>query len=585
MSQTSWLAVALGSILILAFLGLDQTAVGIQITYVVPWTNSTSGELFFLLGMIVFAFPGAMLIAWGVAPIACDRLYPIWRYFDNLSSKQKAVFLLLTFSLVLNLAMLGNALVLLGYPLTDDEWAAKYGGQLLAEGKLMEPVPPYFQIIPKLFFYVRDGMMTSFDYLGAQLPWAFAELTHTDNLIFAVFVALSCISVTGVVAIYLKPAWGLIACSLFLFSPMAASLSVTTHVHVISRGLIAVSLLTLTLADKRSSSRLWLLTGFIAGLAMISRPLGIFALLFPLFVLVVVNAIKGSKNDRLKLGLLVLGAVIPVILMFLHSLAVTGTIFPARFAPNEVSTSEITKAPLSFLYDYQVLWQRFGSNLGYNLLHLIIWSMGILTLPLAIIGFFRNNFAKALGIGIGLHFLLALLHDDPGLHIVGPIHYSETVVPVLILATFGMYTVSEWLRRHGLESRRLLFTLVIGTLLGSIIFNAMNFTALRRQAFIHDSIYGLFERAEFENAVILSPSYGAIWMTNPQYSRIGSFVFSWRRIAPDDDKKPVFVHDTDDPQILKALKERYQDRSFYQITLSGKSPHFTITRLTSLLPE
>lgn len=53
--------------LILAFLGLDQTAVGIQTAYVVPWTNSTPSELFFLLGMTVLAFPGAMLIAWGVS--------------------------------------------------------------------------------------------------------------------------------------------------------------------------------------------------------------------------------------------------------------------------------------------------------------------------------------------------------------------------------------------------------------------------------------------------------------------------------------------------------------------------------------
>lgn len=155
---------------------------------------------------------------------------------------------------------------------------------------------------------------------------------------------------------HLNPAWGVVAGSFFLLSPMAAAMSVSTHVHVVSRGLIAVSLFMLTLAGKRSSRGLWLLTGFIAGLAMITRPLGVFALLFPLFKLVVAKGIKGGNDDRLKLGLLVFGVVIPVFLMFLHSLAVTGTIFPARFAPNELSTDRINQAPLSFLYDHQVLW-------------------------------------------------------------------------------------------------------------------------------------------------------------------------------------------------------------------------------------
>jgi hypothetical protein len=201
----------LGSFAMAAFVGLGETLAGLNIVFLDGYTASSPGEVYFWLGHALLLFPGACLLGYALSPWLGPLLARIWQGIEQLDRRQQiSGLLLLTVAAVLA-ARAGHAFFLLDYPVTDDENAARFGGQVLAMGRLMVPVPQPFGAFPNLYLYLRDGMVTSFDWLGPQLAWAIAELSGLGPWVFALAAALPVPCLGYILAKRLGNGWGAFA--------------------------------------------------------------------------------------------------------------------------------------------------------------------------------------------------------------------------------------------------------------------------------------------------------------------------------------------------------------------------------------
>ena len=413
-----------GLALFAVFFGLTRTFSGLQVGFHPPFTASSPGELTFWLGFVLLLVPGAVLLGYGLSPAFAPPLEKAWFHLRSLSRSQRLWALVLLFVLAALSARMSHRLILRDLPFTDDEYATRFGGQVLASGRVAVPEPEPFAAYSNLFLFRRGGKVTSVDWPGPVAAWAVSEATRTGPLVFALAAAAAAAAVAATCTVLFSPAHGLAAFLLFFLSPMAFLLSATTHAHLLSRAGIALAILGFVLARRKPSPGRWAAVGFFAAVAFTCRPVEASALLAPLVVDFAAGALRKRGSDRAALGFFALGAALPLALFFLYNGLVTGNpALPPRFfmeGPGETISGES-------------IGHRFGANTGYNLLMLAIWFLGPAGIAAFAFGVGRSRLNRLPGLGVGLNLLAGLPHDNQGLHAVGPSHYSACAVPPLSL--------------------------------------------------------------------------------------------------------------------------------------------------------
>lgn len=579
--------IGVGAGFVIAFFSMSSTVVGTDVGFRPPWNNHTAGELHFWFSWMLLLVPGAVMIAAGLAPRLEAGAAQFVAGLGSLDAQGRLVVVLVLFAVAFAAARLGHALVLLDFWITDDEPAARLGGQILASGRFMLPLPATWEDWPNIFLYVNaeKNAYTSIDWTGVQLAWALAEWTGTGSLLFALAAALPAPLVAVLVGRRLGFAWGAVAGCLILLSPMALTLSFTTHAHVLSRAWIAAALcLTVlarraTAADGRTPLGAWAGAGLFFGLAFITRPFETALLCAPLGVLVLYEAIFEERRLRAGIAAIVAGAALPLIFFAIHNAVLTGEPWrPPRFAHGEMFTG-MHRSPFAFLSDPSVLWSRLGNNVSYNLLMLCLWFLGPLGGVLVALGAGTDRLTRALGLGVLANLGLGLLHDDAGLHIVGPIHYSESVVPLTVLAVHGLARASVWL--EGLAARhaacetwmrglplRMGVTVALAAVIALGTFSVWHSRGLHRQAEIHASIFGSIDALGLEDAVLLAPYYAHVWQAVPEFRETGAWVFHWPPVDPARSADVIFAHQTGqslDDERLARLRADFPGRRFYAL--------------------
>lgn len=566
------LKVAAAAFLIAAFFGLSQTDPGTYIGFHPSWTNSTTGELYVWLAIPFLIFPAFFLLT----DVVADDLYygahvvgaRLERWVKHPWKVAGAGFLA-----AFALAVFGNWRVFRGFPFTDDEWGAMYGGQLLAMGKLAEPKPDYFKAVPDLFIYVKDGMMTSFDWLGAMLPWAIADLLGLGNLVHLVFTAATVVAMGALGWRRLGPHWGVLTAAAFLASPMALSLTFSTHAHAVSRAFLAFTLLGIDQILRRPQDwRPYAFAGAMGGLGWMVRPVEMTMLLTPVALWLIFRAVR---DVAMRKGLLAfLGSGLVFVAVFVaHSYGVTSTFLPARLAPSDIPPwTDHHKPPFEFLKSVAVLQNRFGENISYNLFLLTIWVFGPLGLFLSWMGARRDTFSGLLLAGVALDLAMGILHEDYGIHVVGPIHYSETTVPLILLIVQGLKAASDYGDKHTI-SLHLRTNLLTALLASNVFFGVMHLDAVRRSQNMHAAVYGFLDDARFDNSAILARVYGDHWKAFPAYKNRGSFVFQWRRLHPAGERVKIFHYTKNDRATLDALRKAHPDRKFFELRTMRRAPY------------
>ncbi len=564
-----WGAVVSTFFLIAVFLGLGQTQPGLDIAFVPNWTNSSPGELYTWLGVLCLLMPAAGLFCWGLYPAVRQSILLLEESLEKATTKDMRMFAAVGTIAYLACCWLVHQYAFRSLPFTDDEYAVRFGGQLLASGRVSIPLPEYWEAMPKAFLFSRDGYVTSFDFLGALLPWAFSEITNTGSLIFHLCSAGTALFVCLTVYRLLGRKWAMICGCLFVLSPMTTLISGTMHTQLVSRFWVALTLylaIVLVQREKRSTG-VWLGYGLCVGMGFLTRPFEVGALLLPITLWLLWKEYKKSLGyfPKAIVGL-VLGGLGPLVAFCAHNYVVTGTWYlPARMAPNELTGTAIVAqdSPIAFLQDTTIFWKRFGSNLGYNLFMLSIWFLGPVGFVVALFGVTRSTLSRCLGVGIGLCLLLGLLHDDYGLHVVGPIHYSETSIPLFLLCCLGLQRMAEHGRSYRI-SPRIIVGLLLSMCLGLCGLTIRQSAALRRQALVHQTVYQIMDQPEYADSVMLVPDLPRLWPLLPQ-ARLGSWVFHWRRPHPAQKESVTILYYQRDT--LPSIKKHFANRPIFQLTV------------------
>ena len=572
-------ALAAGLALNACFWGLGETTPGLSIRFVAPFTNSNAGELQFWLGVSLLLVPGGALLGYALHPSIWETFRRLRRTLAEMDSRGQLLTMAAFFLVVVASARIGRAIFLLDYPITDDEYAARFGGQILAMGKATVPAFEPLAALPTRFLFLHDGKLSAFDWPGVQLAWALSELTRSGPWVFALSAGVTALCVAMAVGRRLGRGWAAIASVLALLSPMMLTLSFTSHAHLLSRGLLAVAIWAYVLGGQREERVWWISTGLALGAAFLCRPMEIACLALPLIADLVVRAARRERKALRAFGALVAGAIGPLLTFASFNWAVTGNpLLPARFAPNPLLADSWSR-PLAFFTDPALLWHRFGANSSHNLLMLVIWFAGPVGAALAVLGLSTDRFTRLLGLGILCDLLLGLLHSNFGLHMVGPLHYSECAVPLIILAVHGMARLQRWCEEKSVDLPAL-----CGIATGALVLSLGNLAlwqcfALRGQATLQRDIYGFVDSAGLKNAVVLAPRYATLWQNAAsEYLRIGSFVYEWQRPKPDWSDEVLILHDAQG-RALEGLRARFPTRVFYRLSSTRQAPYMQLQSL------
>ncbi len=564
------MALFFGIWLLFAFFGLGKTANTYYINFIPPWTRSSKGELNFWLGSLLLLFPGAALLGFALSGLLQHPLRWLARPFAAMG---KRPFLLTLCGVALfgvGILFLAQKTVLLGQAITDDEHAIRFGGRCIAQGGFSAELTIPKSTLPHLFLYIKGGMVTSFDWLGGQLAWALAEVTQLGGFLFSLVAMLPVLLIGLLFSRKLGKGWGLTGAVMLLFSPMFFTLGMTTHTMVISRSLIALSIFLYEKADEGTNFWLWFFTGLTIGLAFLTRPFESGFLLLPFALYTLYKLVYWrSGHWSMLLGLL-LGLAGPLLLFAYHNHALTGSFLkPVRIAVREQTLKRFRQG---------TFWTRFGANSSYNLFQLHLWFLGPLGLLLVFLGALRNKLTVLLTFSLLSSLVLAMFHDDHGLHIVGPIHYSETLFPLAVIALFGAHRLLELLRRlspaEEVWAAGLLFTVILS--MGLFLYKHLD--AMNRSARVQRRIYRQIERQAPKGSVILAPQFAKVWLKTRKMGLRASWVFEWRRPKPDFSDERLILHYR--RRHVKRLQERFPERTLFRLRPLKGYPYLKLIPIT-----
>ncbi|WP_342375756.1 glycosyltransferase family 39 protein [Myxococcus stipitatus] len=538
-----------------------MTAPGLTISYHPPFSASSPGELYQWLGHALLLVPGGVLLGLSVVHWGSGPAVRLWRRLEGLTAQEKTAGALLVGVVAFLAARIGRAVFLLDRAFTDDEQAARFGGQVLASGRVLVKLTDPIEAFPTLFFYVRDGMGSSFEWLGLQLAWAFGELTGTGSLVFSLAAAVPAVAVAWVVTRRLGAAWGAVAALLVLLSPMSALLSMTSHAHLLSRAALSVAVVFYLQAEEKGG-RWWTWFGAMGGVAFLCRPFESLFFLAPFYLWVLWRLVRRELPVGACLGGLVLGWAPALVAFLAFNHAVTGdALLPARVSmytfPAKLSAHDGS------------LWERFGGNTSYNALMLGVWFLGPVGMLLVGAGASWDRLTKLLLLSVLSLLGLGLFHDNHGIHSVGPIHYSECVPALALVAVHGLKRLVDVARKAELPRATVMAGVLGALVVGLGILGARNALSLREQARIHESMDAFVNDAGLGRAVVLAPQYGVAWNQVPAFRKVGSFVFEWAPPRPDQDQDVIVLHDG--PGFAEKLRPQFPDRRFFRM-VPGKSP-------------
>jgi hypothetical protein len=530
-----------------------------------PWDRVTSAEAWYWLGACFLLLPGVVSLGLATASTWARVLAGLVSKLEPMSARDRTLAVLLVGVIATALARVLNALLFQGLPFTDDEYAAMFGGQVWAEGHLAAPLPPWISAAPQLFLFSRAGTLASFDFPGVVGAWALSAVTHTGTLVFSLLAGASTVGLVVAAARRWGMRSGALAAVLALASPHFLLLSASSHGQLVSRGLLAASFAALLFVQAPGTRR-GLAGGVLLGMAFLARPIEVAFVAGPWALGMVVDAARGRRTGFIA-GFL--SGALAMVLVFLALNWGTGhSLLPTRLAPNEIVHPYINHYRPNF--DLRAWVDRFGNNVMYNLVSTGVFLFGPLGLVIAALGANLDGTHRRLTLGVLAAFGLGLLHDDYGIHALGPVHVSEASLALLILVVGGLRRLAGWATDLGLRTSFL--GGLAGYALGLGVFTGGYALSIGRQASTQTALYGLVDDAAESPAVLLAPTYASLYAAADKL-KVGSWIFSWRRVTPSATEKVIVLHDS--AKARARVAQWFPDRLLLVLNQTPSGPHVT----------
>lgn len=553
-----------GAALILLSALLFLSFSGLTIEYKPPFAAYSPGELNIWVAYFTLWLPGAWMVSQALMP----RVFAVWHRLTQKDVVQNPILGSALATLVLAaIYRVGRRIILCDQPVTDEEFTNQFGGRVLASGHWFAKLDIPHAQMPTLFLLERSEGWTSFDFIGIQAAWAFSELTHTDSWIFAICAGLTVVGMFWAAReLFGERKWGLIAALVLAFSPMAWTLSLTTHAHVLSRMFLVWFVWAYARAERTSSVGTWSVAGLLWGAGMITRPAEMLTLTLGLILAFVFGTVRRSPMAFVGFS----AGVLPSVgLAVLHNINVSGVFWQTpRMAENTFPNGAMEADTWAFLETPSILARRLADNVLNNIRFGVLYWFGGVGGLFAVNGLSRSRFPLMMVAGMCFHAAVGVLHDNDGVRIVGPIHYSEWVVFLTLLAVFGI---------RGLVAskyRELVAPLLVSGVITSVLVAGVVSMSIHRSNAWHSKFLEGIDTQIPRNSVVLAPRNAYFWRTLPAGTYNGSWVFETRSPKPDLSDERLILRYTTGAETW--AQQRFPDRNIYIVKPSSLPPYVEV---------
>ena len=541
-------------------------------------------ESLFWISHYLLLVPGLLLMAWGLAPKVGDAVVRGWRRLvswaggpQGVQARRRRLALGVLFVVLFLSSFVGRKVLLLDLPITNDEYTLNFGADILAAGEVTAPdIDPAFAFTMP-YVYRGDGRICSMDFPGTMLVLAAGKATGLGHLLTALLVALSGVALVASCR-RLDGAHGLwVAALAWTLAPMVWTLSMTEHSQLMSRVWIGLAWAIWIgifwrdggrqagdLDDEAAVARPWLwatLLGLATAMAFASRPAETGMVMAP----VGGHLLWRAWTHRRFTFVLSAGAISLLGPLFLLWWNVQTT------GQWDVSARVLSNRTLGDPF-WDSLFHRVGGNVGFNVMMLTLWFVGPAIALLALLAWRRGSaLAQLCGVAMALELLLAIFHSDTGNHLVGPIHYAECAVPLLVLTVLGWRRAASWLEQNVAALRiparavGTVASLVAAYAVGLVLWSFTHSATLLDQALVQRIHLDAVE--DLENAIVIADRPYKLWFARPEIGGISSWVAELPHPDPYLQRDVLFAYPEAD---LDAIRRAFPDRELYRMSYSAE---------------
>ena len=245
---------------------------------------------------------------------------------------------------------------------------------------------------------------------------------------------------------------------------------------------------------------------------------------------------------------------------------VTGAWYlPARHAPERMNLA---------LKPQWTLLERFGTNLGFNIVVGGVLGIGPLATAALVFAPVRRPEVRVIAVSLLLGLSLSLAHNDTGIHVVGPIHFSDMLPHVIVLASAGLLHAGRTLLKPAEASpARLGALLAVYAVLAMGTLSVCHLRSLNTQVQHQLWFPAALEAGGVERAVVVTKPPPHYVGRHPTAKKAGSWVLYFPPPDPYLEEGIVYARwDAD----LKALRQAFKGWPVYAMTFHlGDVPDFS----------
>lgn len=356
-------------------------------------------------------------------------------------------------------------------PITDDESAYYFASQLLSHGHLTAP-SHLFKLFYDRAFLVNDGRMYVQYFLGWPALMLPGTILGRPDLMNPLYSALTVPPLYWLLRRSVGP-WALVGIVLFLASPFIQLSAATMLSHTACMMALAWGLWFCVRGSDHDASPLHGAAVALAfSVAFFIRPLtavGFGAWPVGWWLLQQLRNGQPGRRRLLSLGAFgVVGAAMAAAFLWVN-FSQTGSPFRSAYqaayayAKSNHFRFSAWAGPIPRAIPNLDFRMAPFYRTGVALYRLLIAAQGWpITGALLVLAAFQRQARLYLGAAIGLCALLTL-SADPGVDLIGPVHYTELTLLVIILVTIALYGISQW------EARALVANLPKPHLAGSLL--------------------------------------------------------------------------------------------------------------------
>ena len=498
------------------------------------WTPS---EIAFLLHYLMFGSLAVVLVALALSIGVGHRLNATFDRLASIPSRLAWVHAIGASLIVFGLVTAARYFLFGDTAITDDENVYGFMARTFASGhvylpSLPEPVRPFFDNQ----FVVNNGKWYGIYFPGHPIALALGERLHLMHWIPACSAALTVLVGFAVGRRVFGQRAALLALPLVLLSPFFILSSATLLAHSTAGLLLAAFVYaTLRALEQPECVRWWLAASLALAWTGLTRPLSAAAFGLPWIVLLALRLRRGEGGRvRVGAGVFCLVGAGSMGVLALYNMALSGDPFTTGYHTFGRA------ARMSFTLGALVAPAPFPSlfELGYTIARLNFWLFGW-PVSLALLPFFRRT-REGLALLLGPVAVIALFAATtvPSINVVGPVHYAELIVPVVLVSASGLEELALWVRgRLRTNAAWILAVPMAATLCAFLLYLPLYIGSLTAMAALARAPYDLVATARLDHAVVFVRSLGALELP-PR-----SWAYARRNPSPGLGDRVLYVKD------------------------------------------